>query len=84
MKDKKKISQDMKDILLTNLVQALTITLFGILFGYLLKRNAEEDGWLYFAFISCLFFIIALIIYIVKVLKARKKLLKKRNSEKEE
>ena len=50
MKNKKKISQDMKDILLTNLVQALTIILFGFLCGYLLKRNAKENGWQYFIF----------------------------------
>lgn len=83
MKDKKKISQDMKDILLTNLVQALTIILFGFLCGYLLMRNAEENGWQYFIFSACLFFIIGSTIYVVKVLKERKKLLEKKARQEE-
>lgn len=83
MKNKKKISQDMKDILLTNLVQALTIILFGFLCGYLLKRNAKENGWQYFIFSVCLFFIIGSTIYLVKVLKQIKKLLEKRARQEE-
>lgn len=78
---KNKISQEMKDIILTNLVQAGTIILFGFLCGYLLKRNAESDGWVYFIFSACLFFIIGTSIFIVKTLKQRKKLLEKRKQQ---
>ena len=76
----KKISQDTKDIILTNLWSSLTIFLFGILAAYLLRKNAEEDKNAIFWFTVILFFIIAVILFIIKALKQKKRYEKRRQN----
>lgn len=80
-KPQKKISQDMKTILLTHLWQALTILLFGILCGYLLYKNADEQGGMYFVFSICIFGCIAILLFIRNVFRDKKRLREKKQRE---
>lgn len=79
--NKKKISQEMKDILLTNLGTVATILLFGVAFAYLVKKYAEQDGTLYFIVILCTFIIVCGLIFLFKTLKDKKKLLERKERE---
>ena len=79
----KKIDQDTRDIILTNLGTALTIFLFGFLVAYLLKRNATEYGGFIFWFTVIIFFIISVITFFVKAKKQRE-LYEKRRKQIEE
>lgn len=81
--NKKRISHDMKDILLTNLGTSVTILLFGVVFAYLVRKNAEHDGTLYFIIILGIFLVICGLIFLFKTLKDRKKLLLRLEKEKQ-
>ena len=78
--NKKKISQEMKDVLLTNLGTVATILLFGVAFAYLVKKYAEQDGTLYFIVILCTFIVVCGLIFLIKTLKDKKKLLERKES----
>ena len=82
MEEKKtKISHDMKDILLTNLGTSFTIFLFGVALAYLVKKNAEQDGTLYFIVVLIVFLFISGLIFLFKTLKDRKKMLARKEKE---
>lgn len=78
---KKPMNKELKEALLSNLVQLGTLILFGFLCGYLLWRNANKEGdelgWAYFLFSVILFTAIGLTIYIVKLIKKIKSIKKK-------
>ncbi|MGM9899630.1 MAG: hypothetical protein ACI32E_03495 [Bacilli bacterium] len=78
---KKPMNKELKEALLSNLVQLGTLILFGFLCGYLLWRNASKEddelGWAYFLFSVILFTAIGLTIYIVKLIKKIKSIKKK-------
>lgn len=67
----KKIDQDTRDIILTNLGTSLTILLFGVLVAYLLRKNAEEQQNIIFWFTILVFLVISVITFIVKAKKQR-------------
>lgn len=75
-----KIDQDTKDIILTNLWGSLTVFLFGILAAYLFKKNAETDQVAVFWFTIILFFIIAVIMFITKFRKQKKRYEKRKQN----
>lgn len=84
-KDKAKIKQEIKEVLLNNLIQLGILVLFGFLCGYLLWRNAsradDENGKAYFLFSVVLFSVIGIIIYLVKSLKKIKRIKQDKNNE---
>ena len=79
----KKIDQDTRDIILTNLGTSFTIFLFGFLVAYLLRRNAVEHANLIFWFTVIIFLIIAIITFFIKA-KKQQALYEKRKKQIEE
>lgn len=67
----KKMDQDTRDIILTNLGSSLTIFLFGFVVAYLLYRNSVEYRGLIFWFTVLIFLIIAIISFFRKCKKQR-------------
>ena len=72
----------MKDILLTNFGTVITIFIFGIALAYLVRKNAEKDGNLYFIVILLIFVVICGLIFLFKTLSDKKKMLARKEKEK--
>lgn len=79
----KKIDQDTRDIILTNLGTSLTIFLFGFLAAYLFRKNAVEYKNLIFWFTVLIFLIVAVVVFFKKA-KKQKELYEKRRKQIEE
>lgn len=81
-----KLDPRLKESIVSNSITWAIWVLIGVFGGYLLMRQAEdnndEQGLSYFIFAICLFTLIGLINFLVKVLKIKKQI-KKENEQHE-
>lgn len=85
MKEKNRTPKEEKihQLVMDNLFTMIFLFGVGLLVGYLLKRNAYQDGWLYFIFTVVLFIVIGVLVFLVRVIKGKKNI-EKRMQIKEE
>ena len=76
--------QTFKEILTASIWKIFGMIGIGFLLGYLVYRDSEKDGnpeILYLWFLIALFALIGIIMFLVKVIPAYKKVLKERNDK---
>lgn len=78
MKDKK-FRENIKlyNLVMSNIWQMITTIFFGILLGYLLNRNSEKDGKIYFLVSVLLFVLIAIFNFFRSIIVGLKKISKR-------
>lgn len=79
MKEKHRTPKEEKihQLVMENLFTMFFLFGVGLLVGYLLKRNALQDGWLYFIFTVVLFIVIGVMLFLVRVIKGKKNIEKR-------
>ena len=84
MNNKTLKEQNFKEILTTSIWKIFGMAGIGLLLGYLVYRDSEKDGdpqIIYLWFLIGLFTLIGIIMFLVKVIPAYKKVLKERKEK---
>lgn len=79
--------QSFKEILTASIWKIFGMAGIGLLLGYLVYRDSEKDGnpeILYLWFLIGLFTLIGIIMFLIKVIPAYRKVLKERKEKKED
>lgn len=87
MENKTLKEQNFKEIVTSSIWKVLGMTGIGFLLGYLVYRDSERDGnpeILYLWFLVGLFAIIGIIMFLVKVIPAYRRVLKQRKEKNED